>query len=41
MSDNRSKELDLFVDEARAFVSLCETSHNCELSDDFRNMCLR
>jgi hypothetical protein len=41
MSYSRPKEVDLFVKEARAFVSLCETSHDGESSDDFRNACLQ
>ncbi|HMJ08178.1 MAG TPA: DUF5063 domain-containing protein [Pyrinomonadaceae bacterium] len=40
MSNSCPKEVDQFVVEARAFVSLCETSHDGESSDDFRNECL-
>ena len=41
MSDSRPKEVNLFVEEARAFVALCETPHDGESADDFRNECLR
>lgn len=41
MKDSRPEEVDLFIKEARAFVSLCETSHDQESSDDFRNECIR
>ena len=41
MSETRPREIDLFVIEARAFVSLCEKSHRGEPQSDFRDDCLR